>query len=304
MLRICKKQILLKWILLGLLTPSLSACLSGSAETKEELANAKSKESVAESTTSTIAKSELISIDEINGIVLQEGIFRDSQKRIAACMKTAGFSYIPRQWKAGYFSPALPELGMAVDELRSNGYGDLVAYATGTVEASRTDPNADANDAILNNLSQEERTQYTQAMHGPDGSPQKGCNDSSVRNAYESVRVGSFEIISSLSLIGARVTQSEKYRTAESGWRSCMARQGWKGPAHPGDMPQIILKRVSEEQKQAGAGNELSSKVVTMLRDLERSAASDDADCREANLNKVVSELQTEERNKVLGNVS
>lgn len=156
------------------------------------------------------------------GAVDTRAILMEREEQIASCMAGEGFEYVPYVPRDPV--SVTPDVGTLAsipdpDYVRENGYGFAVS-----IEISRIAEAEDPNVAIVNNLADEERAEYHEALLGTVGNETVGCARRFDNETYQSVIAEQKDLVSEASI---RLHSDPRYIDIEVQWSRCMAEQGY-----------------------------------------------------------------------------
>ncbi|WP_166389618.1 hypothetical protein [Nocardioides ochotonae] len=147
------------------------------------------------------------------------------EEQMAACMKSEGFDYFPREFDED--SLVLPtgnrkdarymEVTLTVDEVKQKGFG--VTTNSGSTELSDRE---DKNDQYAAGLSHAVYAAYQLALEG-----EKGCDATAASAMDKSFQQRESDLERSTETIRTFVFSSAEFAAMSKEWSSCMAQRGW-----------------------------------------------------------------------------
>ena len=222
---------------------------------------------------------------------------RQSQEKIAACMRKQGFNYVT-------FTPAVGPIGAQAktgEEVawkRKHGYG----MADGFVQSQRAQPQKDPNQAIREKLSRAEQTSYDKALSGFDTAhpPQNGATvqpSGCMADAYglgAETQAASQQLGSKFQALEVRVNADRRVSVLNQKWATCMKQHGYNAAKERDIYEKVLWPRqqklfesmsntVSSAAPAQGAPFEIPTIPAAKLEEFRRfelTVANADADCR------------------------
>ncbi|MFK4083277.1 hypothetical protein ACI2LF_04150 [Kribbella sp. NPDC020789] len=190
---------------------------------------------------------------------------RKVEESTASCMKTAGFEYVavpPEQKAKGKFADAF--------NLPPDRFAEQYGYGISTIDWSKSDPAADANDPnkkIRDALSPSAQKAYDEALNGKGagngqaiaipadgtGKPQDvGCRGKAFSEAYgdpakHQVDFKKFEsLFKDIEALSKRISNDQQVVDATKNWSDCLADAGHPGFTKLEDARNSIQKKLDE----------------------------------------------------------
>ncbi len=175
-------------------------------------------------------------LDSSEEAEVQSTVFREIQNSLAECMTAEGFEYTPETDPNRLQSPPRPFF--TEDDVRAHGFGIVARWRdTATFDM------IGANDAYVDSLDEENRSQYFLTLEGGGDSPTSGgCTGSAEAAAYE--RLGITEIAAALPAVFGQVGESSRITAADSEWRACVSDLGVF--TETSNLPEFVAQLQSE----------------------------------------------------------
>jgi hypothetical protein len=220
-----------------------------------------------------------------------------AQKRVAECMRTQGFSYIP-------YTPSQsqslngPQPGEELDWKRKNGYGMSASFDTAGAQQAQT--TEDPNLAIQRSLSEEDQGVYQKALYGASalsgqgGAEKDGCTTAAYVGNKELAQIQE-QLLPKYDALSKRIEADPRVKKAALEWTTCMRKKGNEGIRTEQDIYDKVLNpmynKIYESAVQPSADSpaeppKFDEKKIAELRKVEFALAADDADCS-ANTSKI-----------------
>lgn len=248
---------------------------------------------------------------------------RKMEDLTAACMRDAGFSYVP--------VPPEGDAKSTFDEaykLPPDKFAEQYGYGISTLMLGKADADADdPNTAIRNKLSAQAKKAYDKALNGKDGGPvviegggegkarsgkagDMGCRGKAAEQVFGKPKGGDpgqemrkFDsLFKDLEALRKRIDADQRVTDAAKAWSDCMADARYPGLKKPDEAQQKVLQRMNalqgiSPQGSPGATRPMDPKDIdpaqlAALKKYELAIAKVDYDCKQKGYTKAYTDVQ------------